>query len=233
MKNVLALLLVFASVSVTAQEEQDTHYVARRASVALLATPAPDAVLLARLTPDEPVSVLGESGDFINVRTSSGMEGWLAAEDVTATQPAGEQLDAAQARVAELEGQVASLQRQLRNTQAQARQASSALSNSQEDTEAELASLREQLTAATQELETLRGRNAALESEIAEYELAEQTRQMLARTNTREATPEQASLAGYWPLLTALAAGLALVGFIFGYGLKSRRIRKRLHGLEL
>lgn len=226
---IAAFFLVTAS---RAADEGDTRYVAKQARVALLESPAPESVILARLTPDETVTVLGESEGYVNVRTVSGMEGWLNANDVSTDVPAAERLGTAQTRIAELESTIASLQRQLRNAQAQARQASATLDDRQQGAQAEVERLQVELQQARAEAETLRNNNSELQASIADYELAEQSRQLLA--DTRPVDQADSLLRQFdLPIALGIAAFFLLVGFITGYQVKARRIRRRFHGMNV
>lgn len=240
MKSILAILLltscmawVHAAEQPTGQAgEPETRFVAKSARVALLQAPTPEAVILMRLTPGEEIAVLGREAGFINVRTISGMEGWLAASDVTAETPAENLLLTANTRIEELEATVANLQRQLRNAQAQARQASQRLGNTEESAAAEVTRLQEALENTGSELAALRERNAALQSELAEYEMAEESRQLLAGANKQgnNATPR---LEEFRWTMAVIAAALLLAGFVSGYVLKTRRVRARFRGLDI
>lgn len=228
----LCVLGIIGSTTSWSADETETRYVAKQASVALLATPSPEAVILARLVPDEPVTLLGESTGYLNVRTVSGMEGWLNETAVTAEVPAGERLEDARTRIAELEGSIENLQRQLRNAQAQARQASTALDNRQQDAQAEVERLQAALQQAQAEASELRDRNNVLEADIADYELAEQSRQLLARARPVDQDDSYLSELDL-PVITAIAAVFLLAGFVVGYLVKARRIRRRFHGMEI
>ena len=232
MRIVFIILLALASMTLQAADEDAQRFVAKRPSAGLLASPAPGAVILARLTPDEPVTVLVEQGGFVNVRTVSGMEGWLTTDDVTGELPADRQLAQLQSRIQELQGTVASLQRQLRSAQVQAQQANAALDNTQDSAQTEVARLQGELEVAQAEATSLRERNGALETSIAEYELAEESRKLLA-SNAAKAPqgPDWKSFG--WPAIAGILLGLVLAGFIAGYVLKTRQIRARLYGMHI
>ena len=241
MKSILAILLLTTSLAGAeaaeqpasqAANQQEIRFVAKSPSVALLQAATPEAPILMRLTPGEQVVVLGRGDGFVNVRTVSGMEGWLASSDVTAETPAEDRLVAATAEIEELEATVADLQRQLRNARAQAQRASQQLDNSQDSAAAEVTRLQEELEAAGNELATLRERNAALQSEVAEYEMAEESRRLLART-AEDDSNATGTLENYRWWLAMVAAALLLAGFVGGYVLKTRRVRARFHGLEI
>lgn len=224
-------VLLLLPVSAVAQDEPE-RYVAKRASVALLQAPSPEASILMRLTPGEQVAVLGEQAGFVNVRTVSGLEGWLAASDVTPETPAEDQLITANSRIEELEATVADLQRQLRNARASAQRAAQQLDNSQESASSEVTRLQEELEQVGAELSELRDRNAALEAEIAEYELAEESRRMLARTEAERAK-KSVEWRDYWLVIASSALAFLLTGFVSGYALKTRRVRSRFRGLDI
>lgn len=228
----LLVLLALVAMPLHAADEGESRYVAKRPAVPLRASPAADAVVLAQLTPDEPVTVLSEGGSFTRVRTVSGMDGWLRAQDLVSDSPASVQLQAAQARVAELESSVASLQRQLRAARAQASQASAELDDRAQDAQAELEKLQRDMEGLQQEMTALREHNAGLEAEIAEYELAERSRRMLAQTESSDGGGWQ-RLRPHALELLLLAFGLLLAGLGGGYAWKARRVRQRLHGMNI
>lgn len=209
-------------------------YVRAQPTVPLLVSPSPEAVVVRRLAPGDPLGVLGRENGFVNVQTADGVTGWMRETELTAIAPPA-------ARVAELERELASLRSQLAETQSALQNAQARLRQAQLAANDARASEADELAALTAERDrlqqTLAERDTALQAlhnRVAELEMAREAARLLAEQRGREPsgissarTPLELGLAG------AAGLGLALLGAWFGNAIARRRLRHRYHGLEL
>jgi len=71
----------------TAGTPPPTVFVAPRQSLPLLSQPLPNAPSVGTVSTDEPLVLLAEQGEFVSVRTASGVSGWLRRATLTADAP--------------------------------------------------------------------------------------------------------------------------------------------------
>lgn len=105
----------------------DTVYVKERLTAAIRADQAPDSAAVGRAQTGTGLELLEQGGAFAKVRTTDGVEGWIANSYITRDKPAAMQilaaetrLKAAQAENNRLKNQVATLEQKLKAAEASA-----------------------------------------------------------------------------------------------------------------
>lgn len=237
MRSTMGILMLGLVLSAAVSAAEETLYVRTQPSVGLFTTPAADAVIVRRLTPGDPVTVITRQDGFVNVRAGAGIEGWLRETDLTAVVPATQRVGQLETEVNNLRQQLATAQSTLRTTQAELRQAknaaaaASAANASESDEIRILTAERDRLEA---ELTTSRAEAVALQERASELQMAQSAARLLA-----EQQPATRSLAGNRYSTSELAAAgfaalvLTLLGTWLGTVSARRRLRRRYHGLEL
>ncbi|MGW8247281.1 MAG: TIGR04211 family SH3 domain-containing protein [Acidiferrobacterales bacterium] len=105
----------------------DTVYIKERLTAAIRADQLPDSAVVGRVQTGTGLELLEQGGDFTKVRTTDGVEGWVANSFITRDKPAAmrilaaeTRLKAAQAENNQLKKQVASLEQKLKAAEASA-----------------------------------------------------------------------------------------------------------------
>lgn len=171
---------------------------------------APDAAekSIAVVKTGDALEVLGEQDGFIQIRTESGVEGWVSQGYVSPEPPAAILLQAAQQELAKLKNQQTPLQQQLAQAQQKVEQQQQQLA---------------QLTDEKEKLQQQLGQgDAAAEEKAATEGPAKQ------EPAKQEAGLPHPALIGLMLLMVGLITGL-----IIGVRWKARRVAERIGGLEI
>jgi hypothetical protein len=236
--RILLSILGTALLLNSAQAAVETLYVQAQPVVALTSTPSPDAVIVRRLTPGDPLIVVGRQPGFVHVQLADGVQGWLRDSDVTAAAPPIQRIAVLERENTQLRQQLATAQDELRGAQARLRQAQQAATTARESGAGEAAALETERDSLRARLATREVEVTQLQTRVAELEMAQQMAQDAARLLATRETHNPGSDAARFSRneligAAAVALGLALSGAWFGMSAARRRLRQRYHGLDL
>lgn len=245
MRSVILLLALLLPASALAGAE--TRYVKLEATIPLYAEPVAGAVVVKRLKPGDPVTLVSRQGEFANVMTAEGLEGWMLHTDTTTTAPLprntatletslaeqGRQLAERDRQITERDQRIAQLQSELSRAQANLRNTQSTLASASDTQASEIAALTEERNQLKAQLETRGKTLEAANQRIAELEQAQLANELLKKTPAVSQGSGGPLLTQNLWLLLVSGAVMLLLGVLAGYLLKSRAIRKRFHGMAL
>lgn len=249
-RNLCVLTALFLS-AVGQAAMADAAWVTERVMADVFAEPSADSDRVATLMSGEPVELLeGSEGNFIQIRTEGGVSGWIEAGYISMDAPAAEQLDALQSERDQLAEQVSSLTSELESVQeelaavrrqggtrdqqlSQARNQAAAAEEALAGQRNRADEAEERIQALEAELETARTNADEPEERVVFMPALEINASETAETATASSPVKQGSMVSGFPLIGLFGLLSLMLGGLFGYRLRERRLRKRLGGLSL
>lgn len=211
------VILTLLAFSLTAANlSAETRYISDRLILVLRAEPSDQAEAIARLSSDEAIEVLSESGRFVKVRTKDGTVGFLKAQYLTTKLPKSFTIDT-------LKKRIDSLEQKLKKT--------SDLAQESEELAAEISLLQTQLDTEIKKQKELKQRydhlaqnSAKLLDIIRERDLLKTKNQQLSIETERLRDDNEHLLTKGIIKWFLAGAGVLMVGWIMG---KASRRRSR------
>lgn len=214
--TLLLITMVLYGVSVLASAQ--TRYVSDELTITVRTGPSTQNAIIRNLTTGDAVTVLEQSddGNYVRVRTETGVEGWVLGRYLTDTPVARDQLATAQRqltqareRVQELESSVTDLTTQLDSVTQRMQEAESAAT----DLNSELVDVR----SASANALTIRDQNESLRRRLND-------REQLIEALTNENTSLASRANREWFLI---GAGVLVAGIVLGLIIPSLRRKRR------
>ena len=203
MKKIAVILLVFSPLTAIAE----TLYVSDTLRVGIRTEPKSNTPSIAVIQSGAAVEVLAHKGSYIQVRTKSGVEGWVKGAYFSSQTPVSEKLDDALAEVSKLEKEIQTL-----SMQKNAKPTSPDVTNRSKELNDKINSLEKSNQSLTNEIQTLKsqpGHN--MENKFSLKSINENT------------------------LYIALGILVVLfsLGFLFGVSWHKNQVAKRLGGMSI
>jgi len=185
----------------------DIVYVHDQLRLGVRAAPSSSEKSIAVVKTGDALTVLGEEGDFINIRTESGLEGWVSKSYVSTEPPA-------QNRLAQLKQEFDALQQKYSNLQKQ-------VAEGRKESAQQLEQSGQQDEQKQAELQQLKQDNEALREQLAQ-----------AQEKEKEEAPGVIERYG---LLIGLGLILAcfFAGLLVGVRWKAKQVAERIGGLQI
>lgn len=185
----------------------DVVYVHDQLRLGVRAAPSSSEKSIAVVKTGDALTVLGEEGDFINIRTENGLEGWVSKSYVSTEPPAQNRLVQLKQEFEALKQKYSALQKQV--------------NESRNESEQKLEARAQQGEQQQTELEQLKRDNETLRKQLAQDQAKE-----------KEEAP---GLFERYGLLIGLGLLLAcfLTGLIVGVRWKTKRVAERIGGLQI
>lgn len=221
-KLFLGLFLVFSAAAAA-----EVVYVHDAVRLDVRDTPVDFGAPVAEVTTGAELTVLEREGDYIRIRTTEGVEGWISQSGVSSEQPARLQLEQLRKELERQEAQSAELRKTLADSN-RAREAMESRINALTTENAALKRQNEQLSAAesteSESRESMSVQLSELQAENAS--LHQQMEQFAASAASAER--------GYaWIYLVAIMIVLLAGGFYAGTRWQKHRVSKRFGGMEI
>ncbi len=205
-----------------------------------------------RLMSGSPVEVLQRSGEAAQIKTSTGITGWIRASNLTTKQPAALQLEALQAQLKQAKSELSALSksatdadqaskdaRWMKAEMNKAREQVKALEAELKQTQTKLKALTgaqaENAAAVAAEEDSARGQLAALQAEIEELRLKLAASDLITRDQLGLDEDLGADLHAGAPM--AVLLGVLVLGLVLGawlsYAYLDKRLTQRFGGIKL
>jgi len=231
------LLLVCLS---AAAADDNSRFVTHAPYLDVMASTQPTAESVGKLPAGAEVRVLGTQGDWTQIRTQSGLSGWVPSDALTAELPPRVELTSVKAENGELQVRTRDLQNQLNDLKsrlASTQQALNAARSKARSSGANNDELAQAKAALDKQVADLQARLKVAQTHAdklqADLQAAggRQTKLEHQLSDARAAAQDAHGLAWRWVASAVLAA--LLIGALLGIRWRNRRIRNRLGGLEL
>ncbi|MCG8434919.1 MAG: TIGR04211 family SH3 domain-containing protein [Gammaproteobacteria bacterium] len=208
------LVALVAAGLIYGAESGDTLYVSERLYLSLTNEPNANATRIRLLQSAEPLQMLTQEGDFIQVSTSDGLTGWVRAAYVSTAEPSTLRLERAEQENDSLTRRIAELNNEIQNLQTEIRQLQTAESIVENQ--------------APQENDAVVNKSNQLQSRITELEniLKEQQNRRPDDATTLQ-NPTR------FEFLVLSSVVILILGFFLGHIWRSRQVRRRLYGMDI